>query len=476
MSFWGREHEIKLLKNTTDLQMSKKGKSSLIIIYGRRRVGKTTLVQEVFKNKFLAQFEGLEEQSSREQLANFIEQLQITWPNHSIDKNKIVNWRSALRELAKVVKKGDVIFFDEFQWMANYRNQLVSDLKMIWDQYLLKKQVTLILCGSIASFMKDKVVHSKSLYGRCDLTIHLHPLKLQEIKKMLPHKSSEEIIETYLCLGGIPRYIEYTKLYSSLYLAMEELAFKSTGIIFEEYAKIFLSHFGRNKEYQQIIECLATHPYGILRKDIASTAKVSDGGQLTKLLDDLEAANFILSQRPFFREENSKEIRYILYDNYLSFYFAFIKPNRTYILQRRDRFFLELTNSPKYLSWLGKSFECLCLNHANEIASILNFAAVKYKFGPYFRTKNKTKEAKNGLQIDLLFDRADKVITLCEIKYTSTPIGIDVIKDVERKRQILIQEFKKTVEAVLITKSPPTIELSKRNYFSRIILATELLA
>lgn len=485
MTFFGRKEEIQTLKNLKS--------PALVVLYGRRRVGKTSLIKEAFSDRSFFQFEGLEDQSTKQQLENFKETLFESWPKLKDGQNlkdiKFINWRYALRELNKVLKDGDVILFDEFQWMANNRTQLVSDLKMCWDQFLSKKNIILILCGSIASFMKDKVVHSKALYGRCDLTINLQPFNLEEINSMLRTqngvlRSNDEIFETALCLGGIPKYLEYIVPYSSLHLALEHKAFHQTGELFEEYKKIFLSHFGKNSDYVKIIECLSINAYGIERKHLAKKAKVSDGGQLTKLLNDLESASFITSQASFYRKENTREIRYLLTDNYLRFYFAFIKPNISFIQKNLKNIFLNISSTPKYYSWLGKSFENMCLTNHKRIAELLGFSAVKYNVGPYFKSTYQATEKMpktldlldtQGVQIDLVFDRADHVLTLCEIKYTSNPIGVEIIKEVQKKQEIIMNEFNRTVEKVLITKAPPTQDLIDKHFFNKIIRATELL-
>ncbi|MBL6988407.1 MAG: AAA family ATPase [Bacteriovoracaceae bacterium] len=468
MTFIGRSTEIKKLRSLVKLPHSTIG-----VIYGRRRVGKTTLVKEAFKDHNVLSFEGLEGQSKQKQIRNFLSQLKIQRPD--CKQCKASNWSEALLSLLPHIDSSSstIIFIDEFQWLANYRNDLISDLKMVWDQYLSKRNnITLILCGSIASFMKDKVVHSKALYGRTHLTINLRPFKLKEIKLMLKGRSSQEIIEASLCLGGIPKYLDLFQSYSSLHLGLEELAFSRNGQLVEEFDKIFLSHFGKNEHYQQIMQVLAKHPYGLSRKELAKKAKIPEGGQLSKELSDLQSADFIMGQTPFHHTVNSRDIRYILKDAYCRFYFSFIKPNLKEIDYGLENIFLDIVNTPAYYSWLGRSFEYLCMDHGKELAELLGFSAVKYRVGPYFKSKSQSAK---GVQIDLLFDRADNVITICEMKYRSSHIGVQIIEEIKKKQEVLEKTFKKTIHKVLITKSNPTRELIDQHYFHQIIQVEQLL-
>lgn len=466
--FIGRANEVKLLKETISLN-----KSTISILYGRRRIGKSALIKEVFREEKVYFFEGLENQDHAGQIENFMAQLAYQTKKPLFSPPPKV-WREAFLALLDLVKDQSVVLvFDEFQWMANYRSEIVSHLKMVWEQYLSKAgKVSLILCGSIASFMIKKVLNSKALFGRSDLVIHLQPFKLDETKKMLSPRADEEVLEAHILMGGIPKYLELLNKEPSIYQGIQKLAFRPHGYFLDEYKRIFVSHFGKNNDYKKIVETLAEHPYGLSRQQLCEAAKVEAGGWLTEQLFDLETAGFIQSYKPFDKSDESKHIIYCLKDPYFRFYFAFIKPYLKKIKGQTPDLFYRLTQKQIYSSWLGRSFEYTCQDHANKIAQILGFSGIDYVFGPYFEPGSKTKK---GIQIDLVFDRADKVITLCEIKYTEIPPGVELIEATEKKVNLIRAKTKKTIQKVLITKTMPSTQLVNRGYFYKIILAKNLI-
>lgn len=303
MKFIGRENELKAL---SDL----KSKSNAIaVIYGRRRIGKSFLIQEFLKESKALYFEGLEGQSKKQQLKNFILQL-----NHQTNNKfpPVKSWSEAFLFLGKVLKNDSAwIVLDEFQWMANYGSEIVSELKMVWDQYLSRiPKVSLILCGSIASFMTSQVVKSKSMYGRTDKIIHLKEFSLSESRKMLPSYRINELLDAQMIFGGIPKYLELIQGFPSLYTAIDELALRQNGYFVDEFDRIFVSHFERNENYIKIITLLAQHLYGLFRKDIINKSGIDAGGGLSKQLDNLESAGFISIVYPIDKSKNTRILKY----------------------------------------------------------------------------------------------------------------------------------------------------------------------
>ncbi|MEA3548921.1 MAG: ATP-binding protein [Thermodesulfobacteriota bacterium] len=460
----GRKQELHILE-----QLIQSDSATIGVIYGRRRIGKSELIRKGFEKYPTLSFEGLENRPKQEQIDNFLFQLAY----QRSKKNKIVkvhSWKEAFLLLYEELLQNPAhIVFDEFQWMANYRSEIVSDLKLIWDQYISQiRGTTLILCGSIASFMTGRVIKSNALYGRTDLVIHLKGFLLPETKQMLHGKGDQEIIEAQMLLGGVPKYLDLIREKPSVRLGMENLAFSETGYLTDEYDRIFLSHFGRNKEYEKIIKILASHPYGLFRKEIAQKARIELGGGLTTHLKNLESAGFISSATPFHKGHNSRLLKYYLSDAYLRFYFSFIQPNLKKIKSGIHRdLFSRICQSGSFYAWMGRAFEYLCMEHARKISEILGFSGIDFTCGPYFvaATKNIT-----GVQIDLLFSRRDNVMTLCEMKYSLGPGSTALIDEVERKAAILQSAFKgKTIQKVLISRSRPTKNLAATGYFYRII-------
>jgi len=368
------------------------------------------------------------------------------------------------------------IVLDEFQWLANYRREMVSDLKLVWEQYLAKiPGVKLILCGSITSFMTTKVVRSSALYGRTDLEIQLKEFQLGEARQLLSGLGLDEVIETCLYFGGVPKYLELVRDYPSIRAAVEQLAFRENGYFLEEYDRIFTSHFGRNPDFRKIVTALAACPQGLMRQELVQQAGVTAGGLLSEHLTDLEAAGFVSSVVPFDKGANSRLIKYYLSDAYLRFYLAMIRPHLKKIrLGNLSDFFARLVQTGRFHAWRGKAFEHLCIRHGRRLAEILGFSGIDFTCGPYFRAAAADQA---GLQIDLLFARADNVLTLCEMKHSVAPIGMGVVKEVERKVELLQRVFpSKTIQRVLVVHGEPSRDLVQAGYFYRIIRSRELLA
>jgi uncharacterized protein len=466
--FVGREEEIAALRCAI-----KAAEPKIAVVYGRRRIGKTSLIREAIGQQPALYVEGLEGQSSQAQIQAFRAQVSRQLGREIPAAN---NWRDVLMGLDKVLgKRRMVLVLDEFQWLANYRHELVSTLKMVWEGYLSRTPGrTLILCGSIASFMTTKVVRSSAFHGRTDVLVHLRGFRLAETAKMLKGRGFQEIMDAQCLTGGVPKYLELLSSAGSVALGLEKEAFRPEGYFVEEYDRIFVSHFGRNAVYQQLVKALASAPYGLSRKQLADLADVEEGGTLSAHLYDLEAAGFIASHRPFDKPQNSRLLRYFLSDPWMSFYHAFLRTRLKQIKSGgRASMFSALRHGAAYRAWMGRAFELVCLRHDAEVARLLGFSGIDYEVGPWFRAPRK---GLSGVQIDLAFDRADGVITLCEMKRQSSVLSRQVITEVERKAEILRSEFpRRTVQPVLIVDGPLSREIKASGYFQQVILAEEML-
>lgn len=468
--FIGRKKELRLLHGIINAN-----RATIGVIYGRRRIGKSALIKKAFVKQRVLLFEGLENRPKQDQIDNFLFQL-FYQTKKEFHNKRVKSWGEAFLLLYEELKVRPAhVVFDEFQWMANYRSEIVSELKPVWDLYISEiHDITLILCGSIASFMIKRVVKSNAFYGRTDLVIHLKNFLLPDTKEMLRGKGVSEIIEAQMLFGGIPKYLDLIREKPSIRMGIEELAFTETGYLTDEYERIFLSHFGRNPEYEKIVRVLARHPYGLFRQRISEEAAVDRGGGLTTHLKNLESAGFISSVTPFHKGHNSRLLKYYLSDGYLRFYFSFIRPNLKQIKSGiHTSMFGKIAQSGSFNGWMGRSFEYLCIEHAAKISEILGFPGIEFIFGPYFKAP---KNDSPGVQIDLLFDRKDNVITLCEMKYSLSPVGTHIIEEVEKKAEILQTKFNnKTIQKVLISQSNPTDDLLSSGFFYRVIKPEEFL-
>lgn len=466
--FIGRDEELQALRQAVQARDPR-----IAVIYGRRRIGKTSLIRQALGREPVFFIEGLENQSTQAQIQSFLmqasRQLRKKLPEAS-------TWHEALMGLDSVLQKRRIsIVLDEFQWLANYRQELVSTLKMVWEQYLSRAPGrTLILCGSIASFMTTKVIRSSAFYGRTDLVIHLQGFQLRETARLLRGRGFQEVLDAQCYTGGVPKYLELLAASPSVVLGMEKEAFRADGYFVEEYERIFVSHFGRNDEYPRLVKALADSPYGLNRRELATEAEIAEGGMLSQRLHDLEAAGFISSHSPFDKGSESRLIRYYLSDPWMSFYHAFLRTRLKQIRtgDKKDQF-VTLRQSGAFRSWMGRAFELVCLRHQALLARLLKFEAIDYEAGPWFRSPRK---GLSGVQIDLAFDRADGVITLCEMKRQTAPLGRAVIPEVERKAEALRAVYpRRTVQPVLVVDGPVSKDLTASGYFYRIIQAADML-
>lgn len=469
ISFVGRENEIAKLQTVLNSPHP-----SIAVVLGRRRIGKSLLIENAIANKRAIVIEGVENRPKKEQIATVLFQLGIHFGKKIEIKNS--SWLEVFQVLSIELEISPCpVILDEFQWMANYRSEIVSDLKLAWDKYLSKiSGVSLILCGSIASFMIDKVIRSGALYGRIDQQINLKPFTLRETGLLLKGKGAIEVLEAHLFTGGVPKYLQLLADNPSVRLRLKDLAFSENGYFVYEYDRIFSSHFGRNPEFERIVNVLAQYPYGLCRSQIEINATIAKGGGLSQHLNDLEAAGFISSQTPFTSTSGSRQIKYFLHDAFMRFYFAFIKMNLKDIKAGiNPARFGQIWSTPAFFVWQGRAFEHLCLQHADKIALILGFSGIVYTCGPYFKAGS--REA-TGVQIDLVFDRSDHVLTLCEMKYSTAPAGLALIAETEKKANILRAAFpRRTVQPVLISNIKPSADLLSAGYFVRIVIAEELM-
>jgi AAA+ ATPase superfamily predicted ATPase len=466
--FIGRDEEINQLRGAIEARAPK-----IALVYGRRRIGKTALIRRAIGKSPALFIEGLENRPTQVQIASFMEQASKQL------RQKLppaANWQAALMALSEALEKRPmVIVLDEFQWLANYRSELVAVLKMVWENYLSRKPGrTLILCGSIASFMTTKVLRSSAFYGRVDATVHLQGFCLAETARMLSKRGFAEVLDAQCLTGGVPKYLELLAEAPSIVLGMEKQAFRANGYFVEEYERIFTSHFGSGGEFQRVIRALADAPYGLGRRELAAQAEIAEGGTFSQHLNDLEAAGFISSQRPFDKGHETRLIRYHLSDPWISFYHAFMRTRLKQIREKERRdLFLAVRQTGAFRSWMGRAFELVCMRHSSQLAQLLGFGSISYDSGPWFRAPRKGIP---GVQIDLAFDRDDRVITLCEMKRQTAPLGRAVITEVEKKAEVLRGEFpSRTIQPVLIVDGPVSREVEAAGYFFRIVQASELM-
>lgn len=468
-NFIGRAFEISKLD-----QISKLREASMVIIYGRRRVGKTELIEQVFRERNLIKFEGLEGQDEAMQRQHVMEELAGYMKIPLIGQIATKSWREVFKYIAAELKTGSwTLYLEELQWMANYQTTLISDLKYIWDnEFRHNPELILVLCGSSPSFMINKVLQSKALYNRSQHEIALKPFSLKETREYLSQYPLKDVMDAYLSVGGIPEYLKRLKQESSLYLGLCKESFITGGFFTNEHDRIFTSSLAKNPLYKKIIDFLSRQKFAN-RNEIAEYLKISSGGGLSELLEDLTACGFIDKYTPIDALESLRTVRYCLRDNFLQFFFKFIQPklvgvNRGDFNERPT----QALSNDIYLKWLGFAFERTCRDNHAVIAKRLGFSAVEYQVGPYF-SRALDKETP-GFQIDLIFDRADHVYTVCEIKYLQSKVPVRVIPEFEQKLINLPNQDKYKIHKVLISTLGAVDSVRDRGYFDDILILEDL--
>lgn len=420
----GRESEQQLL---TSVYNSKE--SQFVCVYGRRRIGKTFLVREFFLNKECVFFHatGSQKTSSKKQLKKFAEAISTTFLDGiAIETPK--NWEEALgllnKQIAKITKKKIILFLDELPWMATPKSGLLQEIDYFWNHYWTKnKNIILVVCGSSASWLIQKIIYNKGgLHNRTTCQIKLLPFNLYETKKYLYSKNiklnDDHILDLYMTFGGIPYYLSYIQPGLTSQQNIQKLIFDKNSSLKDEFNKLFDSLFSNADAYIELIKILAKKREGIRREELKSMAKLSPGGgRLSKRLNDLITVGFIEEYIPWGRTRGEY---YKLIDEFCLFYLHWVYSKRHEQFARN--YWIGQSQKPAYYAWAGYAFESICVKHADQIIKALNIDTAStigsWRFIP-------RKKLELGAQIDMIIDRTDNAITLCEIKYTENPFLID---------------------------------------------------
>jgi AAA+ ATPase superfamily predicted ATPase len=475
MSFFvGREDELQKIRS-----LASQKESAILIVYGRRRVGKTTLVETALADRSILKIEGLQGKDGPSQRSSAIKQLARLVGDPYLGFVSVDSWFEFFEVVDRQLQKNPaVLYFEELQWLANYEDDFVADLKYFWDNSFRKiPGFLLVLCGSSPSFMINRVIRSKALYNRSYHSINLQPFTLKETLSFLGEAFSPyQRLEAFLTVGGIPEYLNYLRSGKSLLLTLCQHSFQKDSFFSTEYDRLFVSSLGDNPHYQRVIEFLARIRFATRDQILAHIGRDS-GGDISLLLQDLEQCGFISTYRSFHSPESTRLVRYQIEDPYLQFYYKFVAPRkREILLDSYRKKPSEHLNSQEFQTWLGYAFERWCRSHHTSIAQILKFAAVRYSSGAFFSRSLESDVP--GFQWDLVFDRRDRVLTLCEIKMNTIPLSVKAAHDFERRLELFPKNRKsaKTVEKVLIAPGGITDELRDSGYFDSVITLTDLLA
>ncbi|NNF34603.1 MAG: AAA family ATPase [Saprospiraceae bacterium] len=400
----------------------KSDKAELMAILGRRRVGKTFLISRVLKEDIVFQFTGLYQSNLKEHLERFSVNLSKSM-KASIPVKTPESWFEAFDMLGEYIsglrtRKKKVVFLDEFPWMATNRSRLLTAFTDFWNGFAVQRNdLMVVICGSSASWMINKVLKSRGgLHNRVTDRILLQPFTLSETKQFLRKKNiiinDMDITRLYMMMGGIPFYLEQLEKGESLVQSIDRVCFAKNALLRLEYDELLASLFDHSAKHTAIIETLHRQPGGLMRDELLMKTKLQSGGGFTSILEELEASDFITSAVPY--GNKAKDRIFKLKDYYINFYLKYIrgsKPGKTRIWEK-------LATSPSYISWSGLAFENVCIDHIDEIKRALKIDGI-YSTSGAWHTRGDDEVP--GAQIDLLIDRADNIINICEIKFTNSP-------------------------------------------------------
>lgn len=448
----GRDNEIATLRG-----LLQSDESQFVAVYGRRRVGKTFLIREAYDYSFTFEHTGTYGASRREQLNDFRESLY----HAGMEKKPMPKtWAEAFRLLQDLLESKPegkkVIFIDELPWMDTAKSNFVRSLDHFWNAWATtRKDIILVICGSATSWIIDNVIMNYGgLHNRLTCQIHLQPFCLRECKQYCEKRNlgykDRQILEAYMALGGIPYYWSFMKKGQSVAQNFDRMFFHDGGELAHEFDALYASLFKKPRRHIAIITALAAKKRGLLREEILKVSKLSDNSDFSKALQELEQCGFIRKFTPI--DKKTKESTYQLIDNYTLFYFDFIKENRN----GDEHFWTSQYNTSIHTGWAGRAFERVCMQHIRQIKSELGFAASISSVHSWIYKAPKDpstgKTIYKGAQIDLLIDREDDTINLCEMKYTRAPyvISDSEYQNIQYRREAFIRETK-TEKSVLVT-------------------------
>ncbi len=407
----GRLEEIRQLKRAYTSEYSE-----FVAVYGRRRIGKTFLIRECFKDCFTFQYTGVWGISNKEQLAEFYQNL--IRQGLSTEAKSPKSWFEAFHLLEDLIiasrQEKKIIFLDELPWMDAPNSRFIPAFEHFWNGWAsARKDILLIICGSATSWIINKIFRNKGgLYNRVTYRIRLDQFSLSECEEFVKSYglgfNRNMILEGYMVMGGVPYYWSKLEASKSIGQNINNLFLKENGMLRDEFNFIYASIFNRPEKYLKVVEALAGKKSGMTRDEIIRTSKLYNNGQLSGILEDLIECGFI--RKYCHTDKRLRDAIYQLMDCYTLFYYQFVKSAHGV----DEEYWIRSMKTPLHNTWCGLAFERVCLLHTRQIKSAIGISGISASLFSWHVKKNNDHP---GAQIDLVIDRADNVINVCEIKY-----------------------------------------------------------
>ena len=442
----GHEEEQKLLRQYITTE-----RSEFIAVYGRRRVGKTFLIRQTIGEEICFSLTGQENSTTRQQVANFNMTLSQIYPQ----AKSCTNWQEAFYELRKYLDSLNiprkVIFLDELPWFEVQKSGFVGALENFWNAWAsARTDIKLIVCGSAASWMLDNIINNHGgLHNRVTHQMLIEPFRLHDCKAYFDaygfNYSEREVAECYMAFGGIPYYFSLMRPSESLVQNIDRLVFSPTGELKYEKLNLFRSLFKRSDDYVAIMDALSEKNKGLTRAELLEKTALNNNARFTKMLDELEQCRFIRKYDAY--NKRQRQTIYQLIDPFVYFINKIALRNQN----QDEQFWSHSQNSPLFNTWSGLAFEMLCLNHVPQIKQALGISGLQTRVYSW-RTP---ADVEPGAQIDLLIDRADRCVNLCEMKFSRLEYEM-TNQERERIERRLVQfmqyaEPRKSIRLTMIT-------------------------
>lgn len=437
----GRKNEVAELE-----RIYRSNRPEFVVIYGRRRVGKTFLVTQAMKGRITFHHTGIyPEENEKNQKQTQLESFYFSLLNHGMEGfKKPKSWMEAFYQLEQLLIKLDdgkrqVVFLDELPWMDTPKSGFLQAFEGFWNGWCSDRDnIMLVVCGSATSWILDNISHNKGgLYGRATQEIKLSPFTLHSCEEFFENEGIEmsryDVVQSYMVFGGIPYYLSQFRKGLSFEANTDNILFGHKPRLNDEFNRLFRAIFGNPEDCKKIIRFLATRHSGFTREEISRATGLPYGGGLSDTLSALAESDFILRYTPY--GERGAVERYKLIDNFCLFWVRFVESQKEY-----GSFMMDSATSDIMKGWRGVAFEEVCWQHLPQIKRALGIEGVRSKTSAW---NVKGDEEKDGSQIDLLIARADNVVNLCEMKFARDSYLID--KDEEMKLRRRLEALQKTL-------------------------------
>ena len=462
MKIAGRKDEVKIL-----LDVVKKDNSAFLAVYGRRRIGKTYLIREVYKEKIIFECSGLHQKDFSQQLENFW--LTLIEANPKEKPSLPQTWLQAFSLLKLYVKSLEniekkVIFLDEIAWFDTAKSGFLAALDNFWNQFCSKRDdIILVICGSAASWIINKIINDRGgLHNRITRRIQLMPFTLKETKEFLEMNKvqlvNKDIVRLYMSVGGIPFYLKDIQSGQSVAQILDSMFFNSQATLINEFSNLYASLFKNSEIHVSIIEALAKKNKGLTRQEIIEATGIKSGGGLTNSLQELIQCGFVKIILPI--NKTKEDSLHRLVDEYSVFYFKFLQNNKI------NSSWLQFSNKPAYKIWTGYAFENLCFKHIYQIKKGLGINGIISN--EYSWIHKGTKEEK-GTQIDFIIDRDDNCINVLELKFHDGIFEINKNYAEQLREKVSIFREKNRVKKNIFTTIITSNGVKKNEYFLSIV-------